>query len=125
MGIRTLDPNIDDSMLGRRIRLTEYPVRVLKCQNKEQLSGVAERTKSGVVSRKNAKNLLKTLSLCDRTQLMTRAGIAVKVLSVIAGIVAISLVYAFGSLLEISSVHVLLYQLFWLIPTYFLPMLFI
>lgn len=125
MGIRTLDPNIDDTMLGRRIRLTEYPVRVLKCENKEQLSGVAERTKSGVVSRRNAKNLLKTLSLCDRTRLFTRICVAIKVLSVAAGITAISLVYAFGSLPEISSMHVLAYQLFWLIPTYFLPMLFI
>lgn len=125
MGIRTLDPNIDDSMLGRRIRLTEYPVRVLKCKNKQQLSGVAEKAKSGVVSRKSAKNLLKTLSLCDRAQLLTRIGVAVKILSVLAGIAAASLVYAFGSFLEITSVHVLLYQLFWMIPATAFSMFFI
>jgi len=125
MGVRTLDPNIDDNMLGRRIRLTEYPVRVLKCESKEQLSGVAEKVKSGVASAKSAKNLLKTLSLCDRMQILVRTGIAVKVLSVVVGIVATALVYAFGNFLEISSVYVLLYQLFWLIPSVILPMLFI
>ncbi|MBE6672499.1 MAG: hypothetical protein E7599_03130 [Ruminococcaceae bacterium] len=125
MGIRTLDPNIDDTMLGRRIRLTEYPVRVLKCESKEQLSSVAEKAKSGVASRKSAKNLLKTLSLCDRTQLLLRTGLAVKILSVLAGIVASSLVFAFGNFLDISSVHVLIYQLFWLLPAFILPALFI
>ena len=125
MGIRTLDPNIDDTMLGRRIRLTEYPVRVLKCENKDQLSSVSEKAKSGVASRKSAKNLLKTLSLCDRTQMLSRTGLAVKILSVLAGIVASSLVFAFGSFLDISSVHVLIYQLFWLVPAFVLPMLFI
>ncbi len=125
MGVRTLDPNIDDSMLGRRIRLTEYPVRVLQCKSKEQLSGVQERAGGGVVSRRSAKNLLKTLTLCDRTQLLSRIGVAVKILSVLAGVVATALLYAFGSFTEIHSVHVLAYQLFWLIPTYILSMLFI
>lgn len=125
MGIRTLDPNIDDSMLGRRIRLTEYPVRVLKCKSKEQLSGVQEKADGAVASRRSAKNLLRTLTLCDRAQLLCRIGIAVKILSVIAGIVATALLYAFGSFMEITSVHVLIYQLFWLIPAYILPMLFI
>jgi hypothetical protein len=125
MGIRTLDPNIDDTMLGRRIRLTEYPVRVLKCKSKEQLSGVQEKAGGGVASRKSAKNLLKTLTLCNRAQSITRIGIAVKILSVMAGIVATGLLYAFGSFMEITSVHVLVYQLFWLIPMYILPMLFI
>ncbi len=125
MGIRTLDPNIDDTMLGRRIRLTEYPVRVLKCKSREQLSGVQEKAGGGVASRRSAKNLLKTLTLCNRAQSITRIGIAVKILSVMAGIVATGLLYAFGSFMEITSVHVLVYQLFWLIPTYILPMLFI
>ena len=87
--------------------------------------GVSEKAKSGVVSRKSAKNLLKTLSLCDRAQLLTRIGVAVKILSVLAGIVATSLVYAFGSFLEITSVHVLLYQLFWMIPATAFSMFFI
>ena len=125
MGIRTLDPNIDDTMLGRRIRLTEYPVRVLKCKSKEQLSGVQEKAGGGVASRRSAKNLLKTLTLCNRAQSITRIGIAVKILSVMAGIVATGLLYAFGSFMEITSVHVLVYQLFWLLPMYILPMLFI
>ena len=117
IGIRTLDPNIDDVMLDRRIKLSKYPVRVLKCQKAEELGKTEERMQAGVVSRKSVKSLLHTLTYCDKVLQITRLNLVVGLISMIAGLAITTLMFVFGNSASVSPIWLALYQLFWLIPT--------
>jgi len=125
LGIRTFDPNIDDSMLDRRIKLSKYPVRVLKCSQGTEMSKIEKRTDSGIVSKRSAKNLLKTLTYCDKVLQIIKTNIAVKIFSIIASIIAVGLIIFFGGIDKTNSLYVLLFQIFWMIPMAVIAALFV
>ncbi len=118
VGIKTVDPNINDEMLSTRIRLTKYPVRVLKYDDLNDRSRGSDRTDSGVVSKKSVKALLRAFTLCDKTKHITKTNIMIAALSLLGGIVITAAVSFLGSISAIGSVYVALYQLFWLASVY-------
>lgn len=120
VGIKTIDPNINDEMLSTRIRLTKYPVRVLKYDDISDRSRGSDRTDSGIVSKKSVKALLRAFTLCDKTKHVTKTNLMIAVLSIIGGIAITGAVAFLGSIAAISSVYVALYQLFWLASVYLL-----
>ena len=118
VGIKTVDPNINDEMLSTRIRLTKYPVRVLKYDDINDRSRGSDRTDSGVVSKKSVKALLRAFTMCDKTKHVTKTNIMISALSVIGGLAVTGVVAFLGSIMAVSSVYVALYQLFWLASVY-------
>ncbi len=118
VGIKTVDPNINDEMLSTRIRLTKYPVRVLKYDDLNDRSRGSDRTDSGIVSKKSVKALLRAFTLCDKTKHVTKTNLMIAALSIIGGIAITCAVAFLGSIMAISSVYVALYQLFWLASVY-------
>ena len=118
VGIKTVDPNINDEMLGTRIKLTKYPVRVLKYDDISDRSRGNDRTDSGIVSRKNVKALLSAFTLCDKTKHVTKTNLIICALTVLIGVVITACVSFMGSIGAVGSVYVALFQLFWLIPVY-------
>ncbi|MBE6581922.1 MAG: hypothetical protein E7648_01495 [Ruminococcaceae bacterium] len=118
VGIKTVDPNINDEMLSTRIRLTKYPVRVLKYDDLGDRSRGTDRTDSGIVSKKSVKALLRAFTLCDKTKHVTKTNLMIATLSIIGGIAITAIVAFLGSIAAISSVYVALYQLFWLASVY-------
>ncbi len=118
VGIKTVDPNINDEMLSTRIRLTKYPVRVLKYDDLNDRSRGSDRTDSGIVSKKSVKALLRAFTLCDKTKHVTKTNLMIAALSIIGGIAITGAVAFLGSISGIVSVYVALYQLFWLASVY-------
>ncbi len=118
VGIKTVDPNINDEMLSTRIRLTKYPVRVLKYDDINDRSRGSDRTDSGVVSKKSVKALLRAFTMCDKTKHVTKTNIIISALSIIGGLAVTGVVAFLGSIMAVSSVYVALYQLFWLASVY-------
>ncbi len=118
VGIKTIDPNINDEMLSTRIRLTKYPVRVLKYDDLSDRSRGSDRTDSGIVSKKSVKALLRAFTMCDKTQHVTKTNLMIATLSIIGGIAITAAVAFLGSIAAISSVYVALYQIFWLASVY-------
>lgn len=117
LGIKTFDPGIDDTLLGRFIDLAKYPVKVIKCRSMADKLATEEKADSGIVSKKSARSLLKTLSLCEKVNSCSKTGTFVAMLSVIIGF-AISAFLLFQGLSgSVNGIYVALYQLFWLIPT--------
>ena len=117
VGIKTFDPNIDDDMLSRRIRIERYPVRVLKCREIGDEPRVADRADSGIVSKRSAKALLGAFAVCGKVQTVTRVGIVLNFISLFAAAMVMGVTMLFGAADKIPSLYVALYQLFWLIPT--------
>lgn len=118
VGIKTVDPNINDEMLSTRIRLTKYPVRVLKYDDINDRSRGSDRTDSGIVSKKSVKALLRAFTLCDKTKHITKTNLMIASLTTISGIAITAAVAFLGSIAAVGSVYVALFQLFWLVPVY-------
>lgn len=130
IGIRTLDPNIDDRMISSHVDLSKYPVKVLRT-DKAESAVHEERTESGIVSKRNVRSLLKTLTFCRRVLQVIRTGTVIKVLSMIAGVgVAALILYMSISgkitgVYDIQSLWILLYQLCWLVPVTLISLIFV
>lgn len=118
VGIKTVDPNINDEMLSTKIKLAKYPVRVLKYSDISGSRRGSDRTDSGVVSKKSAKALLSVFTLCDRIKHVTKTNIAVDIITMITGLAVCIATAVIGSVVSVPSLYVALFQLFWLIPVY-------
>ncbi len=125
VGIKTFDPNIDNRMLSTKIKISKYPVKILKCRGSEDFSETRESIDSGIVSKNSAKTLLQTLSLCDRVNYMTKTNLVVKIFAMIVSVVLLSFVLVLGHSANLPSVYVALYQLFWILPMAVIAKLFI
>ena len=129
IGIRTLDPNIDDRMLRRHVELNKYPVKVLRMSGAEEKK-TEKSMDSGVVSRKGVKELLKALASCRRVLQVIRTNSMIKALGLAAGIgvsiLILVLVHAgkVGGIYEVGSVWAVLYQIIWMLPTALVALLF-
>lgn len=129
IGIRTLDPNIDDRMLRRHVELNKYPVKVLRMSGAEEKK-TEKSMDSGVVSRKGVKELLKALASCRRVLQVIRTNSMIKALGLAAGIgvsiLILVLVHAgkIGGIYEVGSVWAVLYQIIWMLPTALVALLF-
>ena len=118
VGIKTVDPNINDEMLSTKIKLAKYPVRVLKYSDISGSRRGSDRTDSGIVSKKSAKALLSVFTLCDRINHVTKTNIAVDIITMITGLAVCIATAVIGSVVSVPSLYVALFQLFWLIPVY-------
>ena len=118
VGIKTVDPNINDEMLSTKIKLAKYPVRVLKYSDISGSRHGSDRTDSGIVSKKSAKALLSVFTLCDRIKHVTKTNIAVDIITMITGLAVCIATAVIGSVVSVPSLYVALFQLFWLIPVY-------
>jgi len=116
LGIKTLDPNIDDVMLDQRVPLSKYPIRILRCNDNAQITTVEESLDSGVVSRRSAKSLLKTIAMCNRVLQIIKMNGTMKHLAVVAAAVITVGIVVLGTITAVPSIYVVLFQLFWMLP---------
>ena len=116
VGIKSFDPNIDDLLLVKKIKTAKYPVKVIRSKNVEDIPHTFERCDSGIVSKRSVKALLRTVALCERVSSVIKTNMIVKVLSMLIGVVVMVFISAFGGVSALSSLYLMLYQLFWMIP---------
>ena len=125
VGIKTFDPNITDEMLNRKIRLADYPIKVLRCRTIDDLSVSSEHVDSGVVSKRSVKSMMQAYSLCEKVLHAMKSGIMLKILSMAFAFLIVALVLLFGVGGEICSYQVALYQILWVIPAVFITRLYV
>ena len=125
VGIKTLDPNIDDEMLSRRVKTEKYPVKVLKCREASEASSKVESIESGIVSRNSTKSLLQTFALCDKVHHITKTNNLIGLFAMFISIIISAFVVIFGMTTGVYSIYVALYQLFWIIPMFIISKVFI
>lgn len=118
VGIKSFDPNIDDLLLAKKIKAMKYPVKVIRSKTVEDIPQATERCDSGIVSRRSVKALLKTVAACERVSRVVKTSLIVKVLAMLIGVVVMVFVSAFGDNAVISSLYIMLYHLFWMLPVF-------
>lgn len=120
VGIKTMDPNISDEMLGTKIKIAKYPVKVLKYSSVLESKRGVDRTDSGIVSKKSSKALLKVFTLCDKIKHVMKTNIAVNIIAALMGLVICTVTAVIGNVMAVPSFYVVLFQLFWMVPIYLL-----
>ena len=118
IGIKTFDPNVDDKLLGSKVKITKYPVRILRCKTLEEASVAQDEADSGIVSKSGPRSLLNAFVLCSKVLYANRTNVAVKILSVAFSVLLMAFLLVFGKITAIPSIYVVLYQLFWMVPVY-------
>lgn len=125
IGIKTLDPNIDDKLLGSKVKITRYPVRILRCSSVEEAAEKDENVDSGIVSRGGPRSLLSAFVLCAKVLYANRTNVTVKILSIAFSVLLMAFLLVFSQVTAIPSIYVVLYQLFWMIPVYLISKFFV
>lgn len=118
IGIKTFDPNIDDKLLGSKVNIAKYPVRILRCSSLEEKTIPQDEADSGIVSKGGPRNLLNTFVLCAKVLYANRTNVTVKIMSVLFSVLLMAFLLVFGKVTAIPSIYVVLYQIFWMIPVY-------
>lgn len=111
VGIKTFDPNINDRLLGQKIEVARYPVKVLRCHSLDDMNVTTEEADSGIVSRSSSRSLLGAFMLCSKVLYTRKLSLIVKVLSVVIGLLLTTFLLLFGGITSIPSVYVALYHL--------------
>ncbi len=116
VGIKTSDPNIDDHLLSCKIKMSKYPVKIIKCAEPKETAIIVDRLSSGIVSKSSAKALLQTLAICDRVLSASRTNNVLGVVSILLGMAAMAFCVISGMAVTLAPAWIALYQLFWIIP---------
>jgi len=124
--IKTFDPNIDDALMSDSIKISKYPIKIVKCSKDEKLGITEEKLNSGIVSRSTTKALLQTVVLCDKLYAAMKTNKVIKLFSLVVSLVIMTFLTAFSAAsANIPSLYIAIYQLFWLLPAYIVTKLFV
>ncbi len=113
--IKTYDPNINDGLLGRAIKLSRYPVKIVRCTAEQSQVKESEKMSSGIVTKSSVKNLLNTIVMCQNLRNIFRTNAIIKIAAVAVSLIIMLLTVIFGK--TVPSMLVALYQLIWILPT--------
>ena len=75
--------------------------------------------RAGVISVGDAKDLVKALLLCKKLETVRRTNLALHIVATVFAVAVMALVIFTGNISGMYSVYPALYQLFWILPTYF------
>lgn len=119
--IKTFDPNINDGLLGRAIKLSRYPVKILRCTPEDSLGDEHEKMSTGIVTKASVKSLLNTIVMCQDLHGIFRINQIVKIAACAVSLAILLLTVIFHT--NLSPMLVALYQVVWAVPTVLLTRL--
>ncbi len=117
VGIKTLDPNINNELLQKNIKYKQCPVAVLKGGRPEDMNAVEEKADSGIVSVSSLHSFLKMFILCDRARHATKSNVIINIAAMIVAAFAVFFLTLTGEAQTYGSAYVALFQVLWLIPS--------
>ncbi len=125
VSIRTSDPNIDKRLLQAKLNLNKTSLRIVYREPAEGRSEPTEETASAVIGTGTPSELIHTAMLCDRVVHVYRTNTIVKVLSLVIGFALLVLFALISVNVNVFSGLLIIYQLFWMIPTLVVSKLFL
>ncbi len=117
VGIKTLDPNIDNELLQKNIKYKNCPVAVLKGTAPEEMNATLDSVDSGIVSASSLRNFLRMFILCDKARHATKSNCIINIAAILVTVFAVVFLTVTGDSANYNSLHVALFQLLWLLPT--------
>ncbi len=120
IGVCTADPCLDVGIFyENKIDPERNAIRILKGQLDEPAEESVPANKAGLISSGSTMDMVKTILLCGKLENVKKTHLVLKVVSAIFGVAAMALILFTGKAPEMHSVYPVLYQIFWILPTYF------
>ncbi|MBQ5842897.1 MAG: hypothetical protein IIW63_07085 [Clostridia bacterium] len=123
VGIKTLDPNINNELLANGIKYKKCPIAILKAGNPEDMTKVAKEIDSGIVTNSGLHNFLRVFALCDKTRHIIKSNGMICVIGTLLSIVAACFIIFSGDTSSIPSLYTTLFQFAWVLPVWLLSMI--
>lgn len=117
VGIKTLDPNINNELLQKNIKYKQCPVAVLKGGRPEEMNATEDKIDSGIVSTSSLHAFLKMFILCDRARHATKSNVIINIAAMVVAMFAVFFLSLTGEAQAYGSLTVMLFQLLWLLPS--------
>ena len=120
ISIRTADPCLDDGIFYEsNIDPEQNAIRVSSaCLRKSEGESVPA-SRAGIVSVGDVKELTKAFLVCKKLESVRRTNLVLHVIASVFAVAVMALVIFTGNAVGMYSVFPALYQLFWILPTYF------
>ncbi len=115
--ILTGDSNINDELLAQFIDISKLPVKVVR-RTVDEAPLHSDRADSGVVSAGGVRDIVEAVTMCDKLAGVIGTLRAVRIASAVICALIVLAVALLNMAGLVSSVHILIYHLFWLIPTW-------
>jgi len=123
LGVKTLDPNINNELINAQITYRKCPISVLRGNEPSDVVGEVENVDSGIVCNSTLHNFLKMFSLCDKARHITKSNVIISIISVFLSFVAVVFLAVTGDIGAFTSLHAVAFQLFWLLPVWMISFL--
>ncbi len=117
VGVKTFDPNVTETFIGKQIKLKDYPVRIIRCKSLDDRTQTTDTTVSGLVSTDSPKSLLQTVTLCERVLHSRSINTMLAVISLFVSLLVAVLAVIFSAI-PVSPIFVAIYELFWIVPMF-------
>ncbi len=113
--VRTFDPNIDEAMIAKKAGMKRMPLKILRYASADEVSKYEKKVDSGLVTCGSPKSLLQVITYCGKVLHTKKTDIALGVLSLMIGTALLVLLLLSNSLTLLSSLLIVIYQVFWII----------
>ncbi|MBQ9848948.1 MAG: hypothetical protein IJO64_07820 [Clostridia bacterium] len=118
LGIKTLDPNINNELIASAIKFRKCPISVLRGNDPAEIAAEVDRVDSGVVCNSTLHNFLKMFALCDKARHLTKSNVIITFISIFLSFAAVAFLAVTGDIGAVTSLHAVAFQLFWLLPVW-------
>lgn len=115
VGIRTLDPNVTERMIGLLRKDKETEISVIR-PTLNDLVPLGRRSDSGIITAKSPHMISRILAQCAYLKKINHLGTWMRVLSMVFGLCAAVILVLADALSKVPSLTIAIYQLIWLIP---------
>lgn len=123
VGIKTLDPNINNELLANGIKYKKCPIAILKAGTPEDMNKVSADIDSGIVTNSGLHNFLRIFALCDKTRHIIKSNAMICVIGTVLSLAAAGFMIFAGDSSAIPSVYTVLFQMAWVLPVWLLSMI--
>lgn len=117
VGIRSYDPNIDDSLLAHTLNLKKYPVKVVKLSFADDFITESETCDCPAVSKGakgGSKALLSAVMLASKIRSVRTLNIIATFVAIAAAAVIMALLITAGTFISTFALYPILFQILWI-----------
>lgn len=125
IAVRTLDPNLTPEFLSEKFDYKNNPLKLIKVSDDRELLRMRKKVSAPIVTTDKTKSLMKALVLCDKSAFAQTMGLIFAAAGVLTGVGIVAVSIFLGNTAFLSGKVIVLFQLFWLLPTIFVSLLYV
>ncbi len=123
IGIKTLDPNINNNLLAYHADGSSCPISILKSSSPEELESKHEKVDTGIVSKRSLGAFLKTFMLCDKARHSIKSNGIIMLSGTFLTAIMMIFISITGGISDYTSNHAFFFQILWSIAIFILSFL--